>query len=118
METKFTKGDWSILPIESNKEYIRIRGTSLGEKYKIANVIDLKDHHDNSKWCAIDRSESLANAHLIKAAPKLYAILDRIVEMQVKNYGDGMMTHIELISLSQEAKSLLAEARGERNVQM
>jgi len=73
--SEFTKGEWIILPEEDDKEYIRIRGTVLGGRYKIANVIDLKDHHDDSKWCEIERKESMANARLIAAAPELYNML-------------------------------------------
>lgn len=36
---KHTKGPWQILPEECDKPYIRIRGTVLGRRYKIANVV-------------------------------------------------------------------------------
>lgn len=36
--TKHTKGPWIVLPEEHDKKYIRIRGTLLGGRYKIANV--------------------------------------------------------------------------------
>lgn len=71
-EAKFTKGEWGILPIEDDKECIRIRGTVLGGRYKIANVTDLKHHHDDSGWCKSERLESKANARLIIASPKMY----------------------------------------------
>lgn len=79
-EVKFTKGEWSILPIEDDKEYIRIRGTVLGCRYKIANVTDLKFHHDGKDWCLRDRIESAANAQLISRAPNLYHALKRTNE--------------------------------------
>ena len=94
-ETKFTKGDWELqvydLPITSSECYYILddKGNSIADTF-------IKD-----------------DAHLIKTAPKLYNVLDKIVNMQVKNYGNSMMTHIELISLAQEAKATLAEARGE-----
>ncbi|WP_428614329.1 hypothetical protein [Pseudoalteromonas sp.] len=75
-ETKFTKGPWEILPAEDDKEYLRIRGTALGRRYKIANVIDLKFHHDESKWCKLEREESVANANLIACAPDMYEMLE------------------------------------------
>lgn len=34
-----TKEPWKILPEECDKPYIRIRGTQLGGRYKIANVL-------------------------------------------------------------------------------
>lgn len=36
---KHTPEPWKILPEECDKPYIRIRGTILGGRYKIANVI-------------------------------------------------------------------------------
>lgn len=54
--TKFTKGKWVVLPLEEDKEYIRIRGSVLGGRYKIADVIDLKFHHQPDKqWCMRER---------------------------------------------------------------
>jgi len=79
-ETKFTKGEWDVLSIESDKEYIRIRGTAIGGRYKIANVTDLKLHHDGKEWCLREREESLANAHLIARAPNLYHALKSTTE--------------------------------------
>ena len=98
-ETKFTKGEWGALPIEEDKEYIRIRGATLGGRYKIANVIDLKDHHSDAKWCEREREESLANAHLIKAAPKMYKFIESL-QLSVAD--------------SIKRDELLKEARGER----
>ena len=34
-----TPRPWVILPVEDDKDYIRIRGTQLGGQYKIANVL-------------------------------------------------------------------------------
>tara|TARA_R110001592_G_C13193009_1_gene753731 strand:- start:35755 stop:36093 length:339 start_codon:yes stop_codon:yes gene_type:complete len=103
MTAKFTRGDWKICPIEQDKEYIRIRGTRIGGIYKIANVIDLKNHHDGSVWCALDREQAMANAHLFKTAPKLYNFLESILDTCLDE------------SQNNEIKDLLAEARGEQN---
>lgn len=98
-EAKFTKGEWEILPIEDDREYIRIRGTALGFRYKIANVDDIKNHHNvSSNWCKRDREEAMANAHLIKTAPKLYKFIE---SLQLD------------VSKEIEAEQLLAKARGE-----
>jgi hypothetical protein len=103
-ETKFTKGDWQLLPLEDDKEYIRIRGTVLGCKYKIADVDDMKHHHSQDKqWCKLEREEAIANAHLIAAAPELYAMLDRYAT--TLDF-DGYKTD--------DIKELLAKARGEK----
>ena len=102
-ETKFTKGEWAILPIENNREYIRIRGVVLGGRYKIANVSDLKNHHNDAEWCKIDRAESMANANLIAAAPDMYKLLIRIQQ-------EGGLSVARHKSISK----LLAKARGEK----
>lgn len=52
-------------------------------------------------------------ARFIKTAPEMYDVLKRIVEMQKRNYGHGMDTHIELIKLAKEAAQILKKARGE-----
>ena len=105
-EAKFTKGEWVILPIEDDREYIRIRGTVLGGRYKIANVSDLKNHHSDDDWCKSERIESAANAHLIVAAPKMYAELDDLEEW-LKYNDDYKRWHKRI-------ESLLAKARGEK----
>ena len=76
--SEFTKGEWSILPEEDDKDYIRIRGTVWGGRYKIANVICL-EHRNSDKsveWRERDRKESMVNARLIAAAPELYSALE------------------------------------------
>lgn len=111
-EAKFTKGEWAILPAEEDKEYLRIRGTFLGGRYKIANVIDLKDHHNGMNWCARERAESMANASLIKTSPKMYEMLIKIS----KTINSGLY-EIELADAITEfggdIENLLAKARGE-----
>lgn len=61
---KHTKGPWIVLPKEPGVPYLRIRGTVLGGRYKVANV------HVMS-WHWRDEAESEANACLISAAPEL-----------------------------------------------
>jgi hypothetical protein len=104
-EEKFTKGDWEIKAVEDDKEYIRIRGTSLGRRFKICNVLDAKNHHDGSNWCKLEREEAMANAYLLKSAPKMYKLLMHLV----------LHDCINDVSLDTEVHTLLAEARGEIN---
>lgn len=77
-ETKFTKGPWVIKPLEEDKEYIRIRGGVIGGRFKIANVTDLHLHHNDAKWCKMEREESIANANLIAKAPDMYEMLESV----------------------------------------
>lgn len=65
---KHTKGPWKILPEDHDKPYIRIRGTQLGMRWKIANVLI-----PNDTWPEYDVIETRANATLIAAAPELLA---------------------------------------------
>jgi len=69
-QAKFTPGPWKALPEETGRDYIRIRGTRLGGRYKVANVVmaDLPREVD----------ETRANARLIAAAPDLLSALDRL----------------------------------------
>lgn len=57
-----TDGYWTDLPEEVDKDYIRIRGTNLGGRYKIANVLtpvypgvherEARQTRANAKWIA------------------------------------------------------------------
>lgn len=70
MTTKHTPGPWEVLPGESRKPYLRVRGTCLGRLYKIANVL-----------LGFSTEESKANARLIAAAPELLEALESIRDL-------------------------------------
>lgn len=71
LQVKHTPAPWIVAPMEADKEYIRIRGTKLGGRFKVANVLDEKHNWSNSIIEAREKDESLANARLISAAPDL-----------------------------------------------
>ena len=74
---KYTPGPWTILPEEGDKDYIRIRGTRWGSRYKIANVIAptyLGIYHHNA-------GETRGNARLIAAAPELFEMLYKAIKV-------------------------------------
>lgn len=98
----FTKGPWEVKPEEFNRPYIRIRGTALGGKYKIANVLGLSK--DGELYG--DDEETRANAHLIAAAPELYEALEKISVAIQHNTLDQYAAMMII-------KELLAKARGE-----
>lgn len=75
METKFTEGKWKILPEECDRDYIRIRGTALGRRYKICNVLTPVYENVPSR----EAEETRANAKLIAAAPLMYKALEEIL---------------------------------------
>jgi len=78
MKLKHTPGKWVIMPEEVGRDYIRIRGSALGKKYKIANVLHAGDIFNN--LYEKETEEVRANARLIAAAPDMLDVL--IVEMK------------------------------------
>ena len=74
MSTTHTAGPWETKPEECDKPYIRIRGTRLGARYKVANVIT--PVYDGVG--AREAEETRANARLIAAAPELLEALGLI----------------------------------------
>ncbi len=80
MKEEHTKGPWVALPEECDKPYIRIRGTQLGLRYKIANVITLTYDGVNPR----EAEETRANARLISAAPELLDALKRLSSSLLK----------------------------------
>lgn len=72
---KGTPGPWEIKPEEVDKPYIRIRGTQLGGRFKVANV--LSPDYDGVHHCEAD--ETRANAQLIAAAPELLEALQNLI---------------------------------------
>lgn len=109
-EPKFTSGPWEVKPVEFGKSYIRIRGTCLGRRFKIANVI----HPDHEGTTDSDAEETKANAHLIAAAPDLYKALAHL-----EPYLDAIVCYASTIEehppngFILETKAALAKARGE-----
>lgn len=92
--SNFTKGPWEVLPEEGDKDYIRIRGTILGGRYKVANVVSLgyKDKIINDK----ELEESRGNANLISAAPDMYEALQMVIERCEEDDARGFFDRIEL----------------------
>lgn len=71
-----TPGPWRLLPEECDRPYIRIRGTQLGCRYKIANALTVIYEGVHER----EANETRANARLIAAAPELLAALSGLVE--------------------------------------
>lgn len=83
--SEHTPGPWQVLPEECDKPYIRIRGTVLGCRYKIANV--LTPHYEGVH--EREAAETRANARLIAAAPELLEALKPFAEL-LKKHHDSM----------------------------
>ena len=74
-EFKGTLGPWEIKAEEVDKHYIRIRGTRLGGRFKVANVLTpfYEGVHER------EANETRANAKLIAAAPELLEALQAVL---------------------------------------
>ena len=67
MSGNHTPGPWAVLPEEVDRDYIRVRGTRLGDRYKVANVLTPTGQGVPAR----EAEETRANARLIAAAPEL-----------------------------------------------
>ncbi|QDU35649.1 hypothetical protein [Proteus phage vB_PmiP_RS10pmA] len=67
----YSKGPWEVKPEEVDKPYIRIRGTRLGGRFKIANV--LLPVYENFPQRELD--EVRHNARLITSSPEMFELL-------------------------------------------
>ena len=81
MTALHTKGPWCVLPSEEGVDYLRIRGTQLGLRYKIADVCSPR-FDVPAEMAAAELAESLANARLMSMAPELLAELESTIERE------------------------------------
>lgn len=102
MMSKHTRGPWEVKTEECDKPYIRIRGTILGGRFKIANV--LTPNHDGVH--EREAEETRANARLIASAPEL---LEALIELlhAVNNDRHGLW------KATDNAVSAIKQAKGE-----
>lgn len=100
-EFKGTPGTWRVLPEEVDKPYIRVRGTLLGGRYKIANILTPVYENVHSR----EADETRANARLIAAAPDLLEALQKVIA------ANGSIT--DLILAVRASESAIAKALGE-----
>jgi len=99
-ENKHTPGPWATMPEEVDRPYIRIRGTRLGGRYKVANVLT----PDHEGVHAREAVETRANAKLIAAAPDLLEVLHEIA-------ADGVHSNV-VPYLHRKALAAIAKATG------
>lgn len=108
-EFKGTPGPWEIKPEEVDRPYIRIRGTRLGGRFKVANV--LSPDYDGVHHREAD--ETRANARLIAAAPELLKALQLLIAEQTggnKSCGHNGFT---CMCPYDKARAAIAKALGE-----
>lgn len=104
-EFKGTPGPWEVKPEEVDKPYIRIRGTQLGGRFKVANVLTPVYEGVPVR----EANETRANAHLIAAAPELLEALQLCEEFMslLPSTGFDGLARIE------GARAAIAKALGE-----
>lgn len=104
-----TQGPWSCLPEEIGKDYIRIRGTRLGGRYKVANVQAsiYKGVHEH------EILETRANARLIAAAPDLLAALKDLADDISERFDmECSSTNPGMVQAARNARAAIAKATG------
>ncbi|HHR6244938.1 TPA: hypothetical protein ACS73G_003713 [Providencia alcalifaciens] len=78
----------------------------------IKNSLLIDDNHNVVAYFLTEIKEE--DARLISAAPELLETLIEVVEMQSKNYGNGMVTHMQLANLAKKAKIVIEKALGQQ----
>lgn len=98
--SKHTPGPWTMLPAEDDVPYIRVRGTRLGCRFKVANALFVAGH-------PAEQAEAIANARLIAAAPDLLGALQDL-DARLRECMRDQITAAEAYDSSYQ--SIVAEA--------
>lgn len=113
MSAKHTPGPWVTLPEEVDRDYIRVRGTRLGDRYKIANVLT----PTGDGVPAREADETRANARLIAHAPEMLEALQAAVECGMVPISSakegGAFTHSRHVQVADMIRAVIAKATGE-----
>ena len=73
--SQHSPGPWQVMPEEAGHDYIRVRGTRIGERFKIADVACGPFEGYPRKTRHSELAEARANAQLVASAPELLAAL-------------------------------------------
>jgi hypothetical protein len=102
MSEKWTKGPWVICWATYNGR--KVNFTIAASPY--GSIRPIAETRWKTEWSEVEGEELIANAHLIAAAPDLYAALQRMVS----HFLSDDMTPPD--SVMGQAKAALAKARG------
>ncbi len=102
-----TTGPWRTLPEECDKPYIRVRGTALGGRYKVANVLTPAYEGVNSR----EAEETRANARLIAAAPKLLEALRPLAGLDLRPGGLDQRADSQVIYAREKSQITVGDVR-------
>lgn len=118
MTAKHTPGPWTLLPEEADKDYLRIRGTRLGARYKVANVHMPRLWESHYVLRDRENAESVANARLIAAAPELLEAAKLVLEWyeaEDNHSGTDFYQRMQMCRDSEDAiRAAIAKATGEQ----
>lgn len=98
---KFTPGEWKIQPISESCAGVPALMVHEPEKYGEIAIIN---YHGYFHGEGSDGKTEKANAALIAAAPEMYRLLKRLIELT---------DYAELVGVLSDAKTTLKKARGE-----
>jgi hypothetical protein len=110
MDTKHTPGPWGALPEECDKPYVRIRGTRLGGRYKVANVLTPVYEGVHAR----EAEETRANASLIAAAPELLEALEKFVKYNDAEHMNDVSMMLQYADALECGRAAIAKATGEQ----
>ncbi len=94
MTEKFTKGEWLVGSLDTGLGY---------DSYEIT--------FNKDGECIAEIIHNLPDAHLIAAAPEMYEMLKKVIEISCGN--NEIEVADDLVNISNEIETLLAKARGE-----
>lgn len=82
---------------------------------ELSNSISVDDGRGTGEICDINTddnhlTECIFNAQLISKAPEMFAMLQSVLDLQKRYYGNGSATHVSLITKASEIEILLNEA--------
>ena len=100
-----TPGPWEVKPEECDRPYIRVRGTRLGGRFKVCNVLTPVYEGVHKR----EADETRANARLIAAAPELLAALQVFAE---RNSSEEFITITVKTAHVDKARAAIAKATG------
>lgn len=114
VKDKYAQDNWGYMKWDTAVKNYKV-GISdedieeIAKRYASAKLIDASNHAQDAVLYDLDNMDDID----YKAAPDLLDILKRIVEMQEEYYGNGSLTHLNLISLVEEAKVAIKKATGD-----
>lgn len=109
-----TPGQWVVREPDEGKPYYKVRGTRLGTRFKIANVLFVEDSRLTPLLQQREKDEALANAKLIVNAKDLYSKVKQLSQNSMA-YVTGIEAEdgFDLESWMEDVMAILERIEGE-----